>query len=45
LTFVDTKEAEMFRKKRMNGVHDSAGRAAKLREEQLFKAARLGPRI
>jgi hypothetical protein len=43
--FVDTREAGMFRKKKVNGVYDSAARAARLRDETLFKAARLGPRI
>jgi hypothetical protein len=45
LMLIDTKEAGMFRKKRVAGVYDNAARAAKLREEMLFKAARLGPRI
>jgi hypothetical protein len=43
--FVNTKGAEMFKKKQVNGVCDNLCRAAKLRDDTLFKAALQGPRI
>jgi len=46
LTFVDTKGTAMFRKKSPpTSICDNVCRAAALREEALFKAAKLGPRI
>jgi hypothetical protein len=45
LKFVNMKEATMFGKKQVTSVCDSACRAAKLRDDALFNAARLGPRI
>jgi hypothetical protein len=35
----------MFRKKKVLATRDTASRAAKLRDDALFKADRLGPRI
>jgi hypothetical protein len=45
LTFVDMKGARMFRKLDVKAVCDNSCRAAKLRDEALFKAALQGPRI
>jgi hypothetical protein len=45
LTSVDMKGARMFRKKNVSAVCDNACRAAKLRDETLFKVALQGPRI
>jgi hypothetical protein len=46
LTFVDTKEAEMFGKKKVTTtVCDNLCRAAQLRDDALFKAAQQGPRL
>jgi hypothetical protein len=45
LMSVDTKGAKMFRKKQVSAVCDNLCRAAKLRDEALFKVAQQGPRI
>jgi hypothetical protein len=45
LTFVDTKGATMFGKKKVTTVCDSLCRAAQLRDQALFKAAQQGPRL
>jgi hypothetical protein len=50
LMFVDTKGARMFRRKNTansasDTTCDSGCRAAKLRDETLFKIAQQGPRI
>jgi hypothetical protein len=39
------KGATMFRKRKVRTVCDNVCRAAKLRDEALFKVARQGPRI
>jgi hypothetical protein len=45
LKSVDTKGVGMFRKKQVSAVCDNLCRAAKLRDEALFKVALQGPRI
>jgi hypothetical protein len=45
LTFIDTREARMFGKKKVTTVCDNLCRAAQLRDQALFKAAQQGPRL
>ena len=45
LTFIDTREQQMFGKKKVTTVCDNLCRAAQLRDDALFKAAQQGPRL